>query len=137
MDYEFATDHAGKPYLKVKLADFALLSHPLLNKGTAFPPEEREIFGLIGLLPPSQTTLAIQRARSFETFQSKTSDIEKYIYLRDLQDSNETLFYSLIQEHITELMPIFIAARAVFLFHTLIAAASNKFFQIHALMKSK
>ncbi len=106
MDYEFATDHAGKPYLKVKLADFALLSHSLLNKGTAFPAEEREAFGLIGLLPPSQTTLAIQRARSFETFQSKVSDIEKYIYLRDLQDSNETLFYSLIEEHITELMPI-------------------------------
>lgn len=57
-------------------------------------------------MPPSQTTLAIQRARSFETFQSKASDIEKYIYLRDLQDSNETLFYSLIQEHITELMPM-------------------------------
>ena len=106
MDYEFATDQTGKPYIKVKLTDFALLSNALLNKGTAFPPEEREAFGLVGLLPPSQTNLAIQRARSYETFQSKNSDIEKYIYLRDLQNSNETLFYSLIEEHMTELMPI-------------------------------
>jgi malate dehydrogenase (oxaloacetate-decarboxylating) len=105
MDYELATDDTGKRYLKVKLTDFALLSHALLNKGTAFSAEEREAFGLIGLLPPSKTNLEIQRARSYETFQSKTSDIEKYIYLRDLQDSNETLFYSLLQERITELMP--------------------------------
>lgn len=106
MDYELATDSSGQPYFKVKITDFALLSNALLNKGTAFPPEEREAFGLVGLLPPSQTNLAIQRARSYETFQSKTSDIEKYIYMRDLQNSNETLFYSLIEEHITELMPI-------------------------------
>lgn len=106
MDYKLVTDQTDKPYLKVKLTDFALISHALLNKGTAFPLNEREAFGLIGLLPPSETNLTIQRARSFEAFQSKVSDIEKYIYLRDLQDSNETLFYSLLQEHITELMPI-------------------------------
>jgi len=106
MEYQLAKDSDGKPYLKVALTDFSLISHPLLNKGTAFPQKEREAFGLIGLLPPSETNLTIQRARSFEAFQSKASDIEKYIYLRDLQDSNETLFYSLIQEHITELMPI-------------------------------
>lgn len=106
MDYQLVIDQTGKPYMKVRLTDSALLSHALLNKGTAFPLHEREVFGLIGLLPPSETNLAIQRARSFEAFQSKTSDIEKYIYLRDLQDSNETLFYSLLQEHITELMPI-------------------------------
>jgi malate dehydrogenase (oxaloacetate-decarboxylating) len=106
MDYKLAFDAAGRPYLKVRLTDFALISHALLNKGTAFPLEEREAFGLVGLLPPSETNLAIQRARSYEAFQSKNSDIEKYIYLRDLHDSNETLFYSLIEEHITELMPI-------------------------------
>lgn len=106
MDYEFSIDHTGEPYLKVKLTDFALISHALLNKGTAFPLEEREMFGLTGLLPPSVTNLTIQCARSYETLQSKVSDIEKYIYLRDLQDSNETLFFSLIQSRIAELMPI-------------------------------
>ena len=106
MDYQLSKDPQGNTFLKVTLTDFSLLSHPLLNKGTAFSQEERETFGLVGLLPPSETNLEIQRARSYETFQSKTSAIEKYIYLRDLQDSNETLFYSLIQENITELMPI-------------------------------
>ncbi|MCE3239150.1 MAG: maeA 2, partial [Gammaproteobacteria bacterium] len=106
MEYQLTKDAEGHTFLKVALTDFSLLSHPLLNKGTAFSQEERETFGLLGLLPPSETNLAIQRARSYETFQSKASDIEKYIYLRDLQDSNETLFYSLILENITELMPI-------------------------------
>src|SRR6185503_5983651 len=72
----------------------------------AFNSEEREEFNLWGVLPPGETSLAIQRRRSYEAFKSKSSDLERYIYLRDLQDSNETLFYSLVCEHIEELMPI-------------------------------
>lgn len=106
MDFEFETDKNGNPFLQTSLTGYALLSNPLLNKGTAFTRAEREAFGLTGLIPPFETHLAIQRARSYETFQSKPSDIEKYIYLRDLQDSNETLFYSLLTKHIAELMPI-------------------------------
>jgi malate dehydrogenase (oxaloacetate-decarboxylating) len=106
MDFEFAVDNSGKPYLKVFLSGYALLTNPLLGKGTAFPYAEREAFGLLGLVPPCETTLAIQRTRSYETFHSKPSEIEKYVYLRDLQDSNETLFYRLLYEHISELMPI-------------------------------
>jgi malate dehydrogenase (oxaloacetate-decarboxylating) len=106
MDYQFAKDSLGQPYLKVKSSDYALLSNPLLNKGTAFPAEERELFNLTGLIPQHVTNLAIQKARSYETFLNKSSEIEKYIYLRDLQDSNETLFYSLLSEHIEELLPI-------------------------------
>lgn len=106
MDYQFALDANGKPYLKIKEMDYALTSNPILNKGTAFPNEERETFNLFGLIPPNVTNLTIQRARSYETFQNKPSDIEKYIYLRDLQNSNETLFYNLFSAHIEELMPI-------------------------------
>lgn len=106
MDYEFIKDSDEGRYLKVKLTDYALMMNPLLNKGMAFTSEEREEFNLWGVLPPSETTLAMQRKRSYEAFKSKPSDIEKYIYLRDLQDSNETLFYSLLCEHIEELMPI-------------------------------
>ena len=106
MDYEFARGPDGKRFLKTKLTGYELISNPLLNKGTAFPRNEREQFNLLGIIPPHETDLHLQRARSFETFQSKSSDLEKYIYLRDLQDSNETVFYSLLTEHISELMPI-------------------------------
>ncbi|HSW94307.1 MAG TPA: NAD-dependent malic enzyme [Gammaproteobacteria bacterium] len=106
MDYEYTRDASNKPYLKVRLTDHALMLNPLLNKGMAFTAEERERFNLWGVLPPGQVNLAIQQKRSYEACQSKLTDIEKYIYLRDLQDSNETLFYSLLCEHIEELMPI-------------------------------
>jgi len=106
MDYEYVIGADGKPCLKVKLTDYALMLNPLLNKGMAFTAEEREMFNLWGLLPPRQIDLTIQHRRSYETFKSKATDVEKYIYLRDLQDSNETLFYHLLCEHIEELMPI-------------------------------
>jgi malate dehydrogenase (oxaloacetate-decarboxylating) len=106
MDFEFARDNNGNPYLETSLTGYALLSNPLLNKGMAFTQQERLEFNLLGLIPPQETTLAIQRSRSFESYQSKQLDIEKYIYLRDLQDSNETLFYSLLCENIAELMPV-------------------------------
>jgi malate dehydrogenase (oxaloacetate-decarboxylating) len=106
MDYQFARDANGKLYLQVNLTDYALINNALLNKGMAFPYTEREKFGLLGLIPPQQSTLSLQRTRSYETLKTKSSDIEKYVYLRELQDSNETLFYSLVSEHIEEIMPI-------------------------------
>jgi malate dehydrogenase (oxaloacetate-decarboxylating) len=106
MDYEFARGPDGKRFLKTKLTGYELISNPLLNKGTAFPYSERQELNLLGIIPPHEIDLNLQRARSYEAFQSKSSDLEKYIYLRDLQDSNETVFYSLLTEHISELMPI-------------------------------
>jgi len=92
--------------LKVNVTDYALISNPLLNKGTAFTAKERETFSLFGLIPPEESTIAQQRARSYAAFKNKKTDLEKYMYMRDLQDSNETLFYSLLCENITEMMPI-------------------------------
>lgn len=106
MDYQLEADENGRSVLKVSLSDYALLSNALLNKGMAFTSEEREAFDLVGLLPPHVTDLSIQRERSYLAFKNKDSDIEKYIYLRDLQDSNETLFYSLLTHHIEEMLPI-------------------------------
>jgi len=106
MDYEEARDDEGKRYLRVFLTDYALLHNSILNKGMSFSHQEREVFQLLGLLPPHETNLATQRARSYEAFKNKSSAIEKYIYLRDLQNSNETLFYSLLLEHLEEMMPI-------------------------------
>lgn len=106
MDFKFSRDANGGSYLNVDVTDYSLLTNSKLNKGMAFTEEERIAFGLLGLLPSRYTDLATQLARSYETLKSKSSDIEKYIYLRDLQDSNETLFFRLIVEHLEELMPL-------------------------------
>src|SRR5712664_299117 len=83
-----------------------LLNTPLLNKGTAFTEEERTRFGLKGLLPPHVETLDEQAVRAYEAFQKKDNDLERHIYLRALQDTNEVLFYRLIVDHIEEMTPL-------------------------------
>src|SRR5260370_4803881 len=83
-----------------------LLNTPLLNKGTAFTEEERTRFGLRGLLPPHVETLDEQAVRAYEAFQKKDNDLERHIYLRALQDTNEGLFYRLVVFHIEEMTPL-------------------------------
>ena len=83
-----------------------LIESPLFNKGTAFSHEERRRFGLLGLLPPHVETLEEQAARSYEAFRRKANDLERHIFLRQLQDENETLFYRLLLDHVEEMMPI-------------------------------
>jgi malate dehydrogenase (oxaloacetate-decarboxylating) len=105
MDYKKVSAQ-GQTALEVNLSDYALISNPLLNKGMAFTAQERQDFNLFGLLPPYEATLEQQCARSYEAFSKRPTDLDKYIYLRSLQDSNETLFYALIHHHITEMLPI-------------------------------
>ena len=83
-----------------------LLNTPLLNKGTAFAEEERTRLGLEGLLPPHIETLDEQVVRAYEAFQRKDNDLERHIYLRALQDTNEVLFYRLLVDHIEEMTPL-------------------------------
>lgn len=83
-----------------------VLRHPMLNKGTAFSFEERSAFGLHGWLPPAVSTVELQLERCHEAYRAKGSDLERYIYLRSLQDRNEVLFYSLLGRHLEEMMRI-------------------------------
>jgi malate dehydrogenase (oxaloacetate-decarboxylating) len=83
-----------------------LLNISLLNKGCAFSSEEREVFGLLGLLPNRFETIEQQVERAYQQYSSFDEAINKHIYLRATQDSNETLFYRLVNEHIEEMMPI-------------------------------
>ncbi len=92
--------------LEVALRGRALLDNPLLNKGSAFPEDERRAFALTGLLPSHVSTVDEQLARTYENYRRKETDVERYVFLVSLQDRNETLFYRLLQEHITEMMPI-------------------------------
>jgi malate dehydrogenase (oxaloacetate-decarboxylating) len=88
------------------LSGHALLADPVFNKGTAFSAEERSVFGLHGLLPPSVETLEQQCARAYQAYQHKADDLERYIFLRALEDTNETLSYALLYRHIAEMTPI-------------------------------
>src|SRR5712664_3515397 len=83
-----------------------LLSRQGLNKGTAFTDEERTALGLHGLLPPQVESLDGQAARAYEAYKRKDDDLERHIYLRALQDTNEVLFYRLLLDHIEEMTPM-------------------------------
>ncbi|MBS0662589.1 MAG: NAD-dependent malic enzyme [Verrucomicrobia bacterium] len=94
-----------KPHLHGKRgAD--LLHDPLLNKGQAFTEAERDALGLRGLLPPHVATQDEQVAKILETVRRKPTDLERYIYLISLQERNENLFYRLVTDNVTEMMPL-------------------------------
>jgi malate dehydrogenase (oxaloacetate-decarboxylating) len=92
--------------IETSLTGQRLLDNPLLNKGSAFSRDERREFGLLGLLPLHSSTLEEQLARTYENYQRKETDLERYVFLTALQDRNETLFYRLLLEHISEMTPI-------------------------------
>jgi len=83
-----------------------LLNWSRSNKGTAFTEDERTAFRLHGLLPPQVETLDQQSVRAYEAYQRKSDDLERHIYLRALQDTNEVLFYRLLLDHIEEMTPM-------------------------------
>ncbi|HEX2864153.1 MAG TPA: NAD-dependent malic enzyme, partial [Deinococcales bacterium] len=94
------------PPLPVALRGRALLHDPLLNKSSAFPADERQAFGLEGLLPPHVATLEIQLERVYEGYGRQTTPLDRHLYLRALQDRNETLFFALLDRHLEEMLPI-------------------------------
>jgi malic enzyme len=96
----------GERYLAVSISGAQLLKSPLLNKGTGFTLEERERFGLRGLLPDHVSTIDEQILRVRDQFDRKPSDLSKNVYLNGLLDRNETLFYRFIVDNLEELVPI-------------------------------
>ena len=95
-----------EPIIVIDQSGKDLMSDPTLNKGTAFTDEERTEFYLHGLLPPVVETLEQQCMRAYEAYKRKDDDLERHIFLRALQDTNETLFYALLYRHICEMAPI-------------------------------
>ncbi|AUQ43535.1 NAD-dependent malic enzyme [Yersinia ruckeri] len=99
-------EYESKRPLYIPYAGPILLEFPLLNKGSAFTDDERSHFNLHGLLPEAVETIEEQAERAYRQYQDFKNDDDKHIYLRNIQDTNETLFYRLLEGHLSEMMPI-------------------------------
>lgn len=97
---------ARQECMEVSLSGFGLINSPRLNKGTAFPDHERDLFDLHGLLPPHVGTLDEQVDRRMRALKGEPTPITKYSFLRDLEDINETLFYALLVRNIEMMLPL-------------------------------
>jgi malate dehydrogenase (oxaloacetate-decarboxylating) len=103
--YEFVTTPQG-PALRVRARGTSVLATPILNRGTAFTLEERRALGLVGLLPEGLSTIDGQVRRVYAQFQRQPDALAKNVYLANLRDRNEVLFYRLLSEHLAEMLPI-------------------------------
>jgi malate dehydrogenase (oxaloacetate-decarboxylating) len=92
--------------VETRLSGFDLINTSMLNKGTAFTEQERSLFHLHGLLPPHVGTLDEQVARRLKALRAQATNFDRYAFLRDLQDANETLFFALLVRNIEELLPL-------------------------------
>lgn len=103
-NYATKADHSKKPKfgdlplstagpINCALSGTSLLNTPYLNKGSAFPPDERREFNLTGLLPQGVQTLEQQCKRAYEQYSSRPDDLAKNTFLTSLKDQNEVLYY--------------------------------------------
>ncbi len=99
-------DYESKRPLYIPYAGPILLEFPLLNKGSAFSRQERNEFNLNGLLPETVETIEEQAGRAWQQYQEFKNNIDKHVFLRNIQDTNETLFYRVLADHLQEVMPI-------------------------------
>ena len=84
----------------------AVLDDPFLNRGMAFTAAERETLGLTGRLPSAVLTLDQQAQRAYRQLQAQPNDLAKNVYLEQLHDRNEVLYYHVLGGHLPELLPI-------------------------------
>jgi malate dehydrogenase (oxaloacetate-decarboxylating) len=107
LSYKPVFDEYGTlQYIETGLTGHDLLYAPKLNKEFAFSHEERRTFKLLGKLPFNVETLAEQTDRIYKQYLQTGTDIEKNIYLNELHDKNEVLFYRVVSEHFKEMLPI-------------------------------
>ena len=104
--FEHRIDNAGNSHLVTSLPGLLLTRLPLLNKSTAFSESERTEFGLDGLFPSHVSSIEEQIEREYLNFRNFTTDLDRHVYLRVLQDRNEVLFYALLASHLEEMLPI-------------------------------
>ena len=106
LDFKIHRDtQTGEQYIETSLCGKPLLTTPQLNKGTAFTNEERKEFGLLGKLPHRVETLDEQVKRAYLQYSSYTTRLQQNIYLNNLHDKNQVLFYKLLDRHLGEMLP--------------------------------
>ena len=98
--------HTGEPFIETTLSGKSLLTIPQLNKSTAFSQRERREFDLLGKLPHRIETLEEQVERAYLQFLSYKTRLQQNIYLNNLNDKNQVLFYKLLSQHLEEMLPI-------------------------------
>lgn len=96
----------GSTSMHVHARGVDVLNNPQINRGPGFTAAERKHLGLTGMLPKAVESLEAQVARAYQGFLAGNSDVEKWVYLSGLHDTNEVLFYQLLGEHIEEMLPI-------------------------------
>jgi len=104
--FEYRTDHDANQYVCTPLPGYLVTRLPLLNKSTAFTETERVELGLEGLFPSHISTIEEQIEREYANFRNFTTNLDKHVYLRVLQDRSEVLFYALLSAHLEEMLPI-------------------------------
>lgn len=105
LDFKCCRDENNSEYILTSIAGKLLLSVHQLNKGTAFTEEERHEFSLLGKLPARIETLEEQVKRSYKQFENYVTDLKRNIFLNDLHDTNQVLFYKLVSQHLAEMIP--------------------------------
>ena len=103
--YELVSEPGGV-LARINVRGSAVLASPSINRGTAFSLAEREALGLDGLLPSGVTTLEEQVRRVYAQYLEQANPLRKWVYLANLRDRNEVLFYRLLTEHISEMLPV-------------------------------
>lgn len=106
MKIEIKKDESGQKYIELDIFGHEIISNPLLNKGRSFSNEERAVFKLRGLVPAGNFPLEEIVDKNYHVLLNKPTDLERHIFLRGLQDRNETLFYALLNKYIEQIMPI-------------------------------
>jgi malate dehydrogenase (oxaloacetate-decarboxylating) len=103
--YELGPAAEGYP-VRIRARGRSVLANPMLNRGTAFTHPERRTLGLQGLLPSGVSTLEGQLRRVYAQYQRQSDDLAKHVFLANLRDRNEVLFYRLLTDHLEEMLPI-------------------------------
>src|SRR5687767_7008674 len=104
--FEVLRDGSDEMCMEVRTTGESLLRSAYTNKGTAFTIAERTDLDLVGLLAPVVETLEQQVARAYAMYGRETTSLGRYRFLRRLQDTNEVLYYALLQSHVREMLPI-------------------------------